>query len=201
MVNILTILLIRVSVIRGENRQDVLSRQSSESLPLQSITSLSRDQDSDSYNSQTDSDIGLIPETPQISSSSRLPRHRFRQVPMDEASSAYFSDADALPHNLESTPFSDLESEPLLSSSEFESLSSSSDHDQENSSSVLDSSCNSGAEPANKRQKRTHLTHDRLLTQIGLQPQACEQSSSSRPSRSQAPKNYARTKRSYIKRK
>ena len=175
----------------------MLSRQSSESLPLQSITSMSGDQDSDSYNSQTDSDVGPISETPQISSSSRLPRHRFRQVPMDEASSTYFSDA---PHNLESTPFSDLESEPLPSSSDFESLSS--DHDHENSSLALDSLCDSETEPANKRQKRMHLTHDRLLTQIGLQLQAGEQSSSSsRLSRSQAPKHYARKKRSYTKRK
>jgi hypothetical protein len=110
LVNILTILLIRVSVIRGETQQDVLSRHSSESLPLQSITSLSGDQDSESKNSQTDSDVDPISETPQISSSSRLPRHHFRQVPMDEASSTYFADADALPHNLESTPFPDLES-------------------------------------------------------------------------------------------
>jgi hypothetical protein len=116
---------------------------------------------------------------------------------MDEASSTYFSDA---PHNLESTPFSDLESEPLPSSSDFESLSS--DHDHENSSSALDSLCDSETEPANKRQKRMHLTHDRLLTQIGLQLQAGEQSSSSsRLSRSQAPKHYARKKRSYTKRK
>jgi hypothetical protein len=163
-----------------------------------SETSMSGDWDSDSCNSLTDSDVDALSEAPQISSSSRLPKHRFRQVPMDEASSTYFSDADALPHDLESSPFSDLKPEPLPPSSDFESLSS----DHENSSSALDSLCDSETEPPNKRQKRMHITHDRLLTQIGLQLEADEQSSSSsRPSRSQAPKHYVRKKRSYTKRK
>ena len=100
---------------------------------------MSGDWNPDFCNSPTDSDVYALLEAPQIPSSSRLPKHRFHQVPMDEASLAYFSDADALPHNLESFPFSALKPEPLPSSSNFEALSS----DHENSSSALDSLCNS----------------------------------------------------------
>ena len=186
-------LLIRVSVIRGETRQDLLSRQSSRS-SLQSIVSETEDQDIDFSDSQSDSDH--ISEIPLSSSGSGLPRYRFRQVSIDETSSAHFSNAELLPHDFESEPVppsSDFESGSTLSS-DFETLPF---NDNEDSySTILDSTDD---ERANKRQKRTYLTHDHLVTQIGLQ-QSGNQDSPSRPSRTQvAPKFYARKKISYTK--
>lgn len=196
-------LLIRVSVDRCATRQDVISRRSSDA-SLRSLASISRSGDHGSLDGDTDSDFASEEEeTHQISSSSGPRLWGFRQVPLDLSSST-----DALPLDQESTPLSDFEHEPLpssepepLPSSDFESLPSS---DHESSSGIADSLCDSDSQPIRKRQKRTHLTSDRLLTQIGLQQQADDQSSSSsRPSRSSqaAPKQYARIKRSYTKRK
>lgn len=183
----------------------MISRQSSDA-SLRSLASISRSGDHGSLDGDTDSDFASEEEeTHQISSSSGPTRlWGFRQVPLDLSSST-----DALPLDQESTPLSDFEHEPLpssepepLPSSDFESLPSS---DHESSSGIADSLCDSDSQPIRKRQKRTHLTSDRLLTQIGLQQQADDQSSSSspRPSRSSqaAPKQYARIKRSYTKRK
>jgi hypothetical protein len=196
-------LMIRVSVIRGEKRQDLLSRQSSKA-SLQSIASTSEDRNSDFSDYQSDSDA--ISEVPQASSSSRLPRHRFCQISMDKAPPTHFSNEDSLPHDLEPTSLSDLESEPFPPTSEFESgtaLSSDFEtHLSDDENPALESVYDSEAKPVHKRQKRTHLTHDRLLTQIGLQLQQGNQGNLSRPSRTQAaPKNYAHKKRSYTKRK
>jgi len=181
----------------------VISRQSSDA-SLQSLASISRSGDHGSLDGDTDSDFASEEEeTHQISSSSGPRLWGFRQVPLDLSSLT-----DALPLDQESTPLSDFEHEPLpssepepLPSSDFESLPSS---DHESSSGIADSLCDSDSQPIRKRQKRTHLTSDRLLTQIGLQQQADDQSSSSSlPSRSSqaTPKQYARIKRSYTKRK
>lgn len=132
-------------------------------------------------------------------------------------SSDYQSDSDAIsdvdrhPFHLEPTSLTDLEtasaSEPFPPTSEFESGSAHpSDFetlpsDDENPGVVLESVNKSEAGPALKKQKRIHLTHDWLLTQIGLQQQADNEGNSSRPTRTQAaPKHYARKKRSYTKR-